>query len=37
MDGLEHKVRFARDSSGKPIQVPSNMKYDEYKKMFIQK
>ena len=35
MDDLEHKVRFARDKDGKPIQVPSSMKYPEWKEKYL--
>lgn len=28
-------TRFARDGSGKPIEVPSNMKYDEWYRKFV--
>ncbi len=37
MDDLEHKVRWARDKSGKPIQVPGDMKYPEFKEKFLEK
>lgn len=37
MDDLEHKVRWARDKSGKPIQVPSSMKYEEFKEKYLNK
>ena len=38
IEGLEHKVRFARDpETGKPIQVPASMKYPEWYQKYVKK
>jgi hypothetical protein len=34
-DEDENETRFARNKDGKRIEVPANMKYEEFKKKYI--